>query len=271
MTYYGFAAEADAGDEQGDTRGQLRAVHLEGCRSGAVLLHGNLLLLFIDGVFILWVEEQQACRASDVVVGGIEDAGGDDGMVAVTQEARHIGLHHDFLAGHGLAINHSAEHFLCVCHSHEAPRSKTLWQSEAQGHIAIAVSGELGHEECRLVEVRPHLLLFLLATGFFSLYGLFKGANSHFLQGIGSVEGSIGFNGLCHHHRLFHHLKCSDSTSLETPMETSGHPTGGIETMVEGAESERWHNVRDCPQISVPFSSSPEGIIPVSIGCGLGQ
>ena len=87
------------------------------------------------------------------MVAGIEDAGGDDGLVALTDEAGHVGLYHHVLLGYCLAAEHAMTQIGGVGQSHEAPGGKALGQGELQGNHAVGICHQLWIEEGRLVEV----------------------------------------------------------------------------------------------------------------------
>ena len=214
------------GYEQRGVGGQLTAVHVERGRGGTVGLHANVKRLFVYHALILRVEELQTSRSTYFFIGGVEDTGRDDRLVAMTQESRHVGLHHDLLAGNGLAVNHAAEHFLRMGGTHEAPCGETFRQGEAQGHMARAVGGELRHEESRLIEVLTHLYLLISAGVSFFLYSLhFVGRSfihDHLLQAC-RLSGVI-FYSLGQHHRLILDHHAADSSAQHIVPMRAGYP-----------------------------------------------
>ena len=94
---------------------------------------------------------------------GVEYAGLYPGLVAYTDETRHIGLHHHLLCSNDLAPDDAAEHISRMGHTYETPRGETARQGKREAHRTILVSEQSRIEERRLVEILAHLH-FLSAT-----------------------------------------------------------------------------------------------------------
>ena len=169
---------------------------------------GKGLLLTHHHFVGLGVDELQTGRATDCFLAGVEDACRNLRLVTHADEARHVGLYHHVLLGHGLAANAAIEHLGGVGNAHKAPRGQTLGQRELQRHLAFLVSGQGGVAEGCLLQVlaQLHFLFSLL---------LFRCFVSH--------HGGLGI-GSCHYyffgfqHYLCHivacYVECSDGTLL---------------------------------------------------------
>ena len=159
-------------------------------------------MLIENDVFAFGIEQEQARLAIGSLVGSVEDARRDGCLIAHADEARHIGLYHHVLLGHGLAIEQAVHHVLRMCQAHEAPCGKALGQCELHLHTAATVGLQLGEEEGRLLQVLPDLHLGTTAV----LGGLFLSStaiahNNFFRQHImlcGSIKHAhlFGFQNL---------------------------------------------------------------------------
>ena len=93
------------------------------------------------------------------MLAGVDDAGADGGLVALAQESRYVGLHHQVLLSHGLARQHAVAEVRRVGQAHEAPCRQALGQGELQRHRARCVGRQLWVEERRLLQVLAQLHL----------------------------------------------------------------------------------------------------------------
>ena len=107
------------------------------------------------------------CGAADSLLRSVHQPGGNLCLVVMADEARHIGLHHDRLRCHGLAVEPAVADFLVVGQAHEAPRGDALGQREVDDNAPFGIGAELWKEERRLVEVLPHLGCAALGALFF--------------------------------------------------------------------------------------------------------
>ena len=91
------------------------------------------------------------------MVGGVEQAGRNLGLVTLTDEAWHIGLYHHVFLGNGLAINVAIEHISSIGNTHKAPCGQTFRECERQGNATIAIGLHIRIAESCLVEVLTNL------------------------------------------------------------------------------------------------------------------
>ena len=92
-------------------------------------------------------------RSRQRLLGGVDYAGGYPTLVAQSHKARHIGLHHHLLGGHGLVFHQHVVHVLVGGQAHKAPGGDTFGQRKLDGHVAIGIGSEGRIEESRLVQV----------------------------------------------------------------------------------------------------------------------
>ena len=111
------------------------------------------------------------CRSRQRLFGGIDYASSYPTLVAQTHKARHIGLHHHFLGGHGLVFYHHVVHFLVGGQAHKAPCGDTFGQCELDSNVAIGIGSEGWIEESRLVQVLADGGFISRARLWFSLRG----------------------------------------------------------------------------------------------------
>ena len=153
-----------AADEQrlvGQTR--RRCIDVEADAGGLASLHAERLVLRVDHLFGFGVEEFDESRALYGLLTRVEDAGRELALVALSHEARHIGLNHHVLLRDDLTFEGSVAHILIGSECHKAPSSNTFGQRELHRNIAILVGDELWIEEGGLVQVLAHLGRFLVA------------------------------------------------------------------------------------------------------------
>src|SRR5574344_63629 len=74
-------------------------------------------------------------------------------LVPITQEPRHIRLHHERFLRHGIRHKRSITHSFVMCQSHETPCSDTFGQCKHDGSTAFRVRHNGRHKERRLREV----------------------------------------------------------------------------------------------------------------------
>ena len=72
-------------------------------------------------------------------------------IVALTDEAGHIGLHHHILLGHSLTLDTAIQHLLRIGNTHKAPCRQTLGEGKRHHHLTLFVSRQRGIAECCLV------------------------------------------------------------------------------------------------------------------------
>ena len=74
------------------------------------------------------------------MVGGVEQTGSYCCLVALTDEARHVGLHHHIFLCDGLAIDVAIEHVHGIGNTHKAPCRQTLGKGKRQRDATIVVT-----------------------------------------------------------------------------------------------------------------------------------
>ena len=115
------------------------------------------------------IDDFQSCLTLCCLVGGVGDGGRELGGVSLADEAGQVGLHHQLLLRHGLALKQSVVHVLVVGQAHEAPCGHALGQTEGELHVALVVGKQGGVEEGRLVEVLAQAGHWLACRVFFGL------------------------------------------------------------------------------------------------------
>ena len=158
------------------------------------------------------VDELQACRSIDGLVGGVHQASRNRGLVALAQEPWHVGLHHHLFLGHGRSFKQSVVELGIVGKTHEPPSGNTFGQTEAQGDVTCGVGEQSRIEESCLVEILAQLRFrhtsrhVVNSTGF-DLALLFAIANGHHLgKLVGRFFGISQLHlGRSHHGGGFHH------------------------------------------------------------------
>ena len=173
----------DAGHEErlsGGTLGELGRVDFEGGREGALRTQGKGLALLHEHALGLGINEDEADGTTLAVVRSVGEDGREGGVVALTQEARHVGLHHDGLGGNGLSGDDAVVHQRVVGQTEEAPCGDTLWKREGDIDIALGVGGQGRIIESCLVEVLTQLATGV-TTALESLCGLVGIADNDFL------------------------------------------------------------------------------------------
>ena len=111
----------------------------------------------MDDLIGLRVDELQGSLSADGLLAGIDDARGDLCLVAHTDKARHVGLHHHIFLGYALTLDVAIVHIGGVGNTHKAPGGQTLWQRELQRHPTIAISRQHGIAESSLLQVLTEL------------------------------------------------------------------------------------------------------------------
>ena len=139
----------------------LVGLELEGHAARLASLHAEGELLLRNSLVALGVYQLQLGNTADSALGGVEDAGGQTGLVAHTQEAGHVGLYHHVLLGNGLIRYTAVTHAWGVGNSHEAPSGQTLGQRELQRYLTLLVGHQHGIAEGSLVQILAQLHLFL--------------------------------------------------------------------------------------------------------------
>ena len=229
------SADGDLCNEQGGPAAQ--RVAAEADADGRVGSHGDGLCALCHGLLRLGVDEEQAGGARQLAVAHVGYASRDGGLVALTQESRHVRLNHHVLAGHGLVAERAVHHVARVGHGHESPGGEALGQREAQGHLAVGIGGQLGVEEGRLLQVLAHLYGLLLGgggaavvvgSGFLvgrhdALLGL-HGGRGHGVHHDSRFFGLNDFTGRAVHGRL-HHARAAHTDAAAQGC-THHHRTG---------------------------------------------
>ena len=200
----------------------------------------------IDRLVGLRVDEPEPGLALHSLLACVEDAGRDGGLVALADEARHVGLYHHVLLGHGLALQVAVAHILRMRQAHEAPGGQALRQGELQADDTVLVGRQLRVEECCLVEVLAQLHLLGSGLAAVSLGALCRRrlgihhllGYHHFVHG-GRLFRHIAAYGL--HHHAGSHRRISGQhppIAVATDIDMSEHR---IDTLVETAELKTAH------------------------------
>ena len=185
-----------AADEQrlvGQTR--RRCIDVEADAGCLACLHAERAALRVDHLFGFGIDELNESRALYGLLTRVEDAGGELALVALSHEARHIGLNHHILLGDDLALQRSVAHLLVGGQCHETPSGDALGQCELHRYITIFVGDELWIEEGSLVQVLAHLSAFSSFSAFAGIALGQSGDRTHesliFTFNVKSSDGSL--------------------------------------------------------------------------------
>ena len=115
------------------------------------------------------IVERVAERQCDIAALGdavhIDHLGRQYQYVALAQETRHVGHHHQLLAGLHVFFKKARHHIRVVGEAQQLPAGQRLWHRETYQHIALLVGAQVRVEEGGLVEVGAYLDLLLLRFG----------------------------------------------------------------------------------------------------------
>ena len=107
-------------------------------------------------------------------VGSVLYCGGQLGFVALTQESRHVGAHHQRLLGQYLGHPLVPHHLIVPCHGLSDPGGVEVWCLKFNLYVAIVVAGEHRHPQCSLdVALAQGYLVQVLLVDCDSLLGRF--------------------------------------------------------------------------------------------------
>ena len=134
-----------------------QSLDIKGDGSRALGIDAVVLRLLPNHLVGLRVENLHTGVAAHLLVGSIEEFHHDGALIALTQEARHVRLHHHGLLSHSLIHQQTVAHLLVVRQSHELPGSHALRQGKSDGYVAIVVALQGRIEEGSLVQVFTHL------------------------------------------------------------------------------------------------------------------
>ena len=134
---------------------------------GGLIVEGNMsrlscfyskgLLSRINYLFRLGVYHFQHSRTTLWLFADIKDTGRQLGLVAHTDEARHIGLQHHIFLSHRLTTQCSRMDIGGMCYTHKAPGGKTLRQREFQDNLSVLICLKCGVEESCLLHIFTQL------------------------------------------------------------------------------------------------------------------
>ena len=136
-----------------------QSLDIKGDGSRALGIDTVVLRLLPNHLVGLRVENLHTGVAAHLLVGSIEEFHHDGALIALTQEARHVRLHHHGLLSHSLIHQQTVAHLLVMSQSHELPGSHALWQGKPDGYVAIVVALQGRIEEGGLVHILTHLYL----------------------------------------------------------------------------------------------------------------
>ena len=212
---FAVAERLAAGRYLADVEG-LRALqfYLKGHHGRLAGLHAEGLALLQYHLLRFGVQQAQHGRAADAVVSNVEDACRELCLVALAQESRHVGLHHDLLLCHGFAFYVAVLHVLRGGYAHESPCGEALGQGELNGNAPVGVGCQCGVEEGRFVQVLAHL------------HGLSVGCRLVVVVVV-SV-GSFFSSHFLHHGMFFQHHRGSISIKHDIATPPAGSSCHGI-------------------------------------------
>ena len=136
-----------------------QSLDIKGDGSRALSIDAVVLRLLPNHLVGLRVENLHTGVAAHLLVGSIEEFHHDGALIALTQEARHVRLHHHGLLSHSLIHQQTVAHLLVMSQSHEFPGSHALRQGKPDGYVAIVVALQGRIEEGGLVHILTHLYL----------------------------------------------------------------------------------------------------------------
>ena len=120
---------------------------------GEFLIEIGVTELVVHTVVGKRVGEGEAYFARGLFVGHIGDLHSELELIALAQEARRVGLHHDVLGGNRAAAEEAATQFVIVCEAHKLPLGECLRHREFQSHFAFFIGHNVRQEEGGFVEV----------------------------------------------------------------------------------------------------------------------
>ena len=136
-----------------------QSLYIKGDGSRALGIDAVVLRFLPNHLVGLRVKNLHTGVAAHLLVGSIEELHHDGTLIALTQEARHVRLHHHGLLSHSLIHQQTVAHLLVMSQAHELPGSHALRQGEVDSHIALVVALQGRIEEGGLVQVFTHLHL----------------------------------------------------------------------------------------------------------------
>ena len=134
-----------------------QSLDIKGDGSRALGIDAVILRLLPNHLVGLRVENLHTGVAAHLLVGSIEEFHHDSCLIALTQEARHVRLHHHGLLSHSLIHQQTVAHLLVMSQAHELPGSHALRQGKPDGYVAIVVALQGRIEEGGLVHILTHL------------------------------------------------------------------------------------------------------------------
>ena len=104
-----------------------QSLDIKGDGSRALGINAVVLCLLPNHLVGLRVKNLHTGVAAHLLVGSIEEFHHDGALIALTQEARHVRLHHHGLLSHSLIHQQTVAHLLVMSQAHELPGSHALW------------------------------------------------------------------------------------------------------------------------------------------------
>ena len=136
-----------------------QSLDIKGDGSRALGINAVVLCLLPNHLVGLRVKNLHTGVTAHLLVGRIEEFHHDGALIALTQEARHVRLHHHGLLSHSLIHQQTVAHLLVMSQAHELPGSHALRQGKPDGYVAIVVALQGRIEEGGLVHILTHLHL----------------------------------------------------------------------------------------------------------------
>ena len=134
-----------------------QTLNIEGDGSRTLGIDAIALGLLPNHLLGFGIQNLHAGIAIHLLIRSVEEFHHDGTLVAFTQEARHVRLHHHGFLSHSLIYQTAVSHLLIMGQSHELPGCHALRQSEIDSHIALIVAFQGRIEEGGLVQVFTHL------------------------------------------------------------------------------------------------------------------
>ena len=134
-----------------------QSLDIKGDGSRALGINAVVLRLLPNHLVGLRVKNLHTGVAAHLLIRCIEEFHHDRTLVSLTQESRHVRLHHHGLLSHSLIHQQSVAHFLVMSQSHELPGGHAFRQGKSDGYVAIVVALQGWIEEGSLVQVFTHL------------------------------------------------------------------------------------------------------------------
>ncbi len=117
------------------------------------LVGGGVFEVCVGALIVFGAVECQAHGPGLRGGGLVGDLDGELEGVALAQEARGIGLHHQILGGDGVGFEEAAAQGRVVGEAEEMPLGEGFGHGECQAHDAVGAGHELGKEEGGFVQV----------------------------------------------------------------------------------------------------------------------